>query len=64
MGGAEHAGLARMVPRRVARLVAALVLLVYDNEAEARRGREHSAARPDHHARFSAVNAPPFGELF
>ena len=57
---AAHARqLARVVARRVVRDVAALVLLVDDDEAHVFQRRKDRRARADDHAHFAPADAPP-----
>jgi hypothetical protein len=69
-GGAEHTerafhpgpyrgDLARVVARRLALLVRALVLLVDDDRAQVRERREDGGARADHDALLPAPERPP-----
>ena len=70
-GGAEHHDgvfemravdgcVATVIPRRFFLLVAGLVLLIHDDQAEVFERRENRGARADHYARFPAADAPPF----
>ena len=57
--GAHHGHVARVVARRLFLLVALVVLLVHENQAEIRHGRKDGRARADHDGRIAAPDAPP-----
>ena len=58
-GTAVHRHLAGVKAGRGARLVGGFVLLVDHHQAEVAERGKHRAARPDHHARRAAADAPP-----
>ena len=57
--GAHHGDVARVVARRFFLLVALVVLLVDEDQAEIGRGREDRRARADDDGRIAATDAPP-----
>ena len=57
--GPHHGHIARVVARRLLLLVALVVLLVHQNQAEIRHGREDGRPRANHNRRFAPPYAPP-----
>ena len=55
--------LAGVVAGAAVGLVAALVFLIDDEDADIRKRREHRRARADDHARLARADAPPFVEM-
>ena len=57
---AIHGDIAAVIARRFLLLVARLLLLVHDDQAEIFERRENRGARSHHHARLAVPHAPPF----
>ncbi len=57
--GAHHGDVARVVARRFFLLVALVVLLVDENQAQVGRGSKDGRARADDDGRIAAADAPP-----
>ena len=61
---AELGNVARVIARRIFRLVACLLLLVEDNEADVRQRRKHSAACAKHNMHLAAADTLPLVVAF